>query len=93
MEKKKERMGKEGERGRQILIASMLATSTSSPVEVREGSEKCGLLSTPPMSSTLVRGQEEENPPINSFSATASASVSRTGRPFTTREVMPGCEC
>ena len=44
------------------------------------------------MSSTLVRGQEEENPPINSFSATASASVSRTGRPFTTREVMPARE-
>ena len=44
------------------------------------------------MSSTLVRGQEEENPPINSLSATASASVSRTGRPFTSREVIPAHE-
>ena len=37
---KKRGWGKRVKRGRQILIASMLATSTSSPVEVREGSEK-----------------------------------------------------
>lgn len=58
-------------------------------VELREESENCGLLSTPPMSSTLVRGQDGENPPISSSAATTSASVSRTGWPFTRREVMP----
>ena len=58
-------------------------------VEPREESENCSLLATPPMSSTLVRGQDEENPPISSSAASTSASVSRTGWPFTSRDVMP----
>ena len=66
--------------------------SPPSPVALLMGSEYRGLLATPPMSRTLVRGQRGAWYPISSLSATERASVRSTGCPPIRSDVIPARE-